>query len=903
MAEASDRRSEGQRTPPEDPESEYVSEFQTFFNGPAQILGRELFAQHQGTSNDYRSVLMRDNAEFDYDPLDHGVGPAQSRPSQASFGSRARRNFRGKRSPDEENNHSLSSDLELNSSDLESDTEAPWSRRQRNRWIREAKEEVKMAFGKLPQRTGTADPAKQEVYALHNLDLAAQIIIANRKRRLEECGVVFCTVDISPSRDAFCTWIQQEVAEKTKVQIKHVRILAARHYLVVLHSLVDRDTVLAGGPYYLRRRMVYTTPWEPGFDTSKVLAKKMACWLDLVDVDPLLEGESWNLLATLGEVIQCAGMTEHHESKFANIRGCVLIDMTKPLCTILTIQLGGEVRQIEIQYDVLPDACFQCHERGHIARVCPLTTTTTVLHPKPAEKNSKDNFIKVTRKDPKKGKEAVADPGKASTSNRFDALEVEPITEEGQGSKSKQEAQRKEDEGDASESKGSGPRKPMERGQPEADPTAAPARSEAEKNQSERATPELQKDLSRARENITLDATSEQIEALAKLETEVRDREILEANIVRRRSRVQWIREGEASTKFFFNCLRSKQAQDKIGALYEEDGSLITDEEGTMDRVMRYYSSLYAQPETEDGSGQGTWKNIAQELASNRIPLNTRQLQEINIFQEWIRRITLDAASLQGSRSWRWKNQMDVWKGWNRTTSFWSKLLTREETVEDLQSKWEGGLENMSWKTRWKLLWQKGGSNRTKLWTWKVLHRGFFTGERAEKMQVAEDPCKRCRTERETLNHLLWECTTAVPTWNRLREGIHVTGDTFHLPHTLLGSIDEALKSKAKVEVILQNAQLEFELAQDAKRRQIEPGIAEGADSISKLLDWSKQRRGIREEGDNPAHTSNVDPTQPENSTPGHPHFGPRVNENGIGRQEERNPPPRRNELGQRNSS
>ncbi|KAL3700148.1 hypothetical protein R1sor_018170 [Riccia sorocarpa] len=62
--------------------------------------------------------------------------------------------------------------------------------------------------------------------------------------------------------------------------------------------------MLAGGPYYLRRRMVYTTPWEPGFDTTKVLAKKMACWLDLVVVDPLLEGESWNMLSSVGVVIQ-----------------------------------------------------------------------------------------------------------------------------------------------------------------------------------------------------------------------------------------------------------------------------------------------------------------------------------------------------------------------------------------------------------------------------------------------------------------------------------------------------------------------------------------------------------------------------------------------------------------------
>ncbi|KAL3691961.1 hypothetical protein R1sor_005612 [Riccia sorocarpa] len=67
------------------------------------------------------------------------------------------------------------------------------------------------------------------------------------------------------------------------------------------------DTVLAGGPYYMRRRMVYTVPWEPGFDTKKTLAKHLACWLDLLDVDPMLEGEGPNLLASLGKSCERPG--------------------------------------------------------------------------------------------------------------------------------------------------------------------------------------------------------------------------------------------------------------------------------------------------------------------------------------------------------------------------------------------------------------------------------------------------------------------------------------------------------------------------------------------------------------------------------------------------------------------
>ncbi|KAL3677121.1 hypothetical protein R1sor_027069 [Riccia sorocarpa] len=120
--------------------------------------------------------------------------------------------------------------------------------------------------------------------------------------------------------------------------------------------------------------MVYSTPWEPGFDTNKVLTKKMACWLDLANVDPLIEDEATCMLNTLGEVVRIASVTEKQEDKYPNIRGCILMDMTKPLPTVMKIILNNEVKRVQIQYDVLPDACYTCHKRGHFARFCPLTT-------------------------------------------------------------------------------------------------------------------------------------------------------------------------------------------------------------------------------------------------------------------------------------------------------------------------------------------------------------------------------------------------------------------------------------------------------------------------------------------------------------------------------------------------
>ncbi|KAL3690028.1 hypothetical protein R1sor_016337 [Riccia sorocarpa] len=69
--------------------------------------------------------------------------------------------------------------------------------------------------------------------------------------------------------------------------------------------------------------MIYTTPWEPGFDTTKVLSKNMSCWPDIQNVDPMLAGEGVNMLSTTGEVLRTAGMTKEGDGKGGEEQGTI----------------------------------------------------------------------------------------------------------------------------------------------------------------------------------------------------------------------------------------------------------------------------------------------------------------------------------------------------------------------------------------------------------------------------------------------------------------------------------------------------------------------------------------------------------------------------------------------------
>ncbi|KAL3683706.1 hypothetical protein R1sor_001728 [Riccia sorocarpa] len=57
-----------------------------------------------------------------------------------------------------------------------------------------------------------------------------------------------------------------------------------------------------------------------------------------------------------------------------------------------------------------------------------------------------------------------------------------------------------------------------------------------------------------------------------RLETEVREAELLEASILRRRSRIRWIKEGETNSKYFFNCLKAKHERERLTALVNAAG-------------------------------------------------------------------------------------------------------------------------------------------------------------------------------------------------------------------------------------------------------------------------------------------------------------------------------------------
>lgn len=110
-------------------------------------------------------------------------------------------------------------------------------------------------------------------------------------------------------------------------------------------------------------RMVAEVPWEKDLNSRPIGALDTPVWIDLIAIDPLLEIHANYFLNQVGRLV--FDTTSANLSRFANIRGCVLINLDKPILGQVQVDVAGEGEvKIEIQYKSL-NFCKYCRERGH----------------------------------------------------------------------------------------------------------------------------------------------------------------------------------------------------------------------------------------------------------------------------------------------------------------------------------------------------------------------------------------------------------------------------------------------------------------------------------------------------------------------------------------------------------
>ncbi|KAL3699367.1 hypothetical protein R1sor_017389 [Riccia sorocarpa] len=203
---------------------------------------------------------------------------------------------------------------------------------------------------------------------------------------------------------------------------------------------------------------------------------------------------------------------------------------------------------------------------------------------------------------------------------------------------------------------------------------------------------------------VAEDPTSVDTVAYRDLEMWVRKADLLEHQILRRRSRLTWVRQGDACTKFFFSALKSKQSKERLAVIVTDDGRTITEEKEILEEVHDYYKAIYQQPEITDEERRA--RDSSLQLIQSRVPeQEKRRIAEKPTMKELEQTIESMAREKAPGEdgltievllaSWGWTGQaclqllLEFWRykslGWNNLSAV-VKLLPKSDQKEFLRN-------------------------------------------------------------------------------------------------------------------------------------------------------------------------------------------------------------------------
>lgn len=92
-------------------------------------------------------------------------------------------------------------------------------------------------------------------------------------------------------------------------------------------------------------------------------------WVDLLSVNLVVEIYSRLMLKQVGKFVYSLTLTSL--SRFAHIRGCVLVELDNPLTDAVEADIPkvGTI-QIDMTYKTLPFTCKYCKIGGHLDKLC-----------------------------------------------------------------------------------------------------------------------------------------------------------------------------------------------------------------------------------------------------------------------------------------------------------------------------------------------------------------------------------------------------------------------------------------------------------------------------------------------------------------------------------------------------
>ncbi|KAL3696898.1 hypothetical protein R1sor_010974 [Riccia sorocarpa] len=137
-----------------------------------------------------------------------------------------------------------------------------------------------------------------------------------------------------------------------------------------METQLHKEILLRDPPKTMFGKAIMLSQWAPDYNYREASKHSKQIWVELQFVDPLLLKQGHNMLSTIVTVLYHT-VTTSKDLKYAHILACLLREnlTNLPDSVIVDLPWGGHITQ-DVKYTFLPDTCFRCRQRGHMAADC-----------------------------------------------------------------------------------------------------------------------------------------------------------------------------------------------------------------------------------------------------------------------------------------------------------------------------------------------------------------------------------------------------------------------------------------------------------------------------------------------------------------------------------------------------
>lgn len=148
-----------------------------------------------------------------------------------------------------------------------------------------------------------------------------------------------------------------------------MKLLSRFSFMIIVRSFDEQQRILGTSPLYMDVQMVVALPWEAIASSYKVTRNSYLVWVDLLSMNPIMEIYANSMLKQVGKFISSSTLAIL--SRFAHIKGCVLVELDKPIIDAVEADiLEVGMIHIDVTYKMLPFIFAYYKISGHLDKQC-----------------------------------------------------------------------------------------------------------------------------------------------------------------------------------------------------------------------------------------------------------------------------------------------------------------------------------------------------------------------------------------------------------------------------------------------------------------------------------------------------------------------------------------------------